>query len=158
MRNLLKTLFVLTIATVPVAGCGKVDHGLAALDNAINELKQTNKTFDDFKNILAGTKDKLDKGEYKSQIDDLIGRTSQVAQLGVQGSVDFTRTRLLEDLQNLKRSMLGQPLLERVPILSNPQSPKIDYRDTSRSTLTVVGWNLDIAQKAPEKFKANTGK
>jgi hypothetical protein len=135
------------------AGCGAVDHALRDVDHAINQLEQANQTFGDVKDILSDLKNKLNNGTYKNQVDDLMGRASQVAQLGVQGSVDFTRARILEDLQNLRRSILNQPPLARLPILANPQSVKIDKSDASRSTLTIVGWNLDVAQLDSEKYK-----
>jgi hypothetical protein len=133
--------------------CTGCSSALNAVDNAINELKQGNKTFEDMKNILGDTKDKIDKGLYKDQVDALLGRVSGVAQLGVQGTVDFTRTRAIEDLESIKRSILRQPPIDRVPILTNAESPKIDFSSVSRSTLTVIGWNLDVAQKNPDKYK-----
>ena len=141
------------IGLFTINGCSPVNRALDDVDNAINELHQANRTFEDLKRILEDAKGKLDDGEYKNQIDDSIGRTSQVAQLGIQGSVDFTRARLIEDLGNVRNAILGKPPAPRIPILSNPQSTKIDYRSTSRQALTIVGWNLDIAQKAPEKYK-----
>jgi hypothetical protein len=144
---------VLAALSAAAPGCSQADRAINSVNDAIAELQKGNKTFEDIKTILEGTKKNLDNGVYKDQVDELIGRTGQVAQLGVEGSVDFTRTRVIEDLENLKRSMLGQQPLPRVPVLANSQSPKIDFKNPARSTLTVVGWNLDVAQRGPEKYK-----
>jgi hypothetical protein len=146
------TIFVLILSiSVTLTSC--FESEVEKIDHAIAELQKANRTFEDIKNILDGLKKNLDNGVYKDQVDDLIGRTGQVAQLSAEGSVDFVRTRVIEDLQNLKAKVSGQPAPPRVPILSNAQSPKIDYTSISRSTLTIVGWNLDVAQADPGKYK-----
>ncbi len=123
------------------------------VQQAIDELNQGNKTFEDIKNILEGLKGKLDTGEYANQVKDIAGRVGNISQITGQSLVDFTRTRVIEDLQNLKRSILGQPLVPRVPVLANAQMPAVDFTSDSRSTITIGGWNLDMAQKDPKKYK-----
>lgn len=125
------TIIVLTITmSITLSSC---DTALEKIDHTIAELRKANRTFEDIKNILDGLKKNLDNGVYKDQVDDLIGRTGQVAQLSAEGSVDFVRTRVIEDLESLKAKISGQPAPRRAPILSNAQSPKIDYASTSRS-------------------------
>lgn len=147
----LLVLFSIIFLVITIS-CGSVDHALESVDSAIVELQKGNKTFADITKILEDTKHKLDKGEYKSQVDEMVNRVGQVGQKGGEAFVDFTRSRVIEDLQNLKRSIRGEHPLERLPVLSNSQSPKIDITSTSLSTLSIVGWNLDVAKDHPEKF------
>jgi hypothetical protein len=95
-------------------GCSHVRNIEEDIDGAIAALNCGVTSFEDITRILEGLKDKLDDGSYKDQVEGLIRTTGQVAQLNVQGSVDFIRTRIVEDLENLKRSVLGKPPLTRV--------------------------------------------
>lgn len=154
-----------------LSACRKVDRaidvaekGVDAIDKAVHSLERGIDTFDDGIDVLSGLKENLDNEVYKDQVQDLIVRTGevaktttrtagQVAENTLKASVDFTRERLIADLKNLKGKMLGQPMLPRVPVLSNAQSPKIDFKDSSRQTITIVGWNLDVAKKDPNKYR-----
>jgi hypothetical protein len=144
---------IVAVALVTASGCGGIDRAVNSIDSAIEELKKGTKTFAEIKDIVGGTKQNLDKGVYKDQVDDLLGRVSNVAEVGGQAFVDFTRERVIQDLTNLKLFIQGKQPVSRVPVLANAESPKIDFASSSRSTLTVVGWNLDVAQKKGDKYK-----
>src|SRR5690242_5400747 len=90
---------ILLTSFLPMTAC--FESEVEKIDKAIAELQKANRTFEDLKNILEGLKNNLDNGVYKDQVDDLIGRTGQVAQLSVEGSVDFVRARLIEDLDKM---------------------------------------------------------
>lgn len=125
----------------------------AQLDDANEQLTLANVTFGKMGLTLEDLKGKLDDGEYKNQVDDLIGRAAQMSQVSVQGSVDFTCDRLVNELNDLKQQIMGGAPVKRKPVLSNPQSPRIDFKSNSRSTLSIVGWNLEVAQSNPTKFR-----
>jgi hypothetical protein len=150
MRSLLLTL-VLVFAAALVPGCSQIDRLTKSVDSAIAQLERGVNNFQDIKAILEDTKEKLDKEKYKNQVDELAGRTSEVAQIGVEGTLDFTRQRVIDDLRNMKREILGQPLLPRLPVLTNCQSAKVDLTSPSRTSLTFVGWNLDVVQQIAMK-------
>lgn len=142
-------MFLLLIAGL-ASGCGGIEQ---KLDNTIGVLKQTNKTFEEMNKTLRSTAENLDKGKYRDQVNEIADRASKVAQLGVQSSFDFARNRVVEDLENLKRSVTGEPPLERIPKLTNAGLSDIDRTSTSRTSVTAVGWNLDVAQEHQEKYK-----
>jgi hypothetical protein len=144
-------------------GCGVLDVFKSSANRAIDSINaaiqvldkqagQANSTFGDIKDVLVGLKKNLDDETYKNQVDDLIGRTGQIATIAYSGSLDFTRTRVREDLVNLIATIKGEPPVARVPVLANSESPKIDFRSTGRQSLTIVGWNLDVAAKDPAKY------
>jgi hypothetical protein len=123
------------------------------IDDIVNELKQGNKSLADMTASLGRLQANLDNGYYKDQVGELIRQAGGVAQLSGQALIDFTRERLIDDLERLKRRAKGAPEPERVPNLANFESPKIDFKNPARSTLTFVGWNLDVARAHPERYK-----
>jgi hypothetical protein len=60
---------------------------------------------------------------------------------------------VIDDLNRMLAKVQGKPEPSRVPVLSTFQSPNIDFTKVDRTTLTIVGWNLDIAAKDAEKYK-----
>ncbi len=125
----------------------RVDHALNSVDDAIAQLSKGVQTFDDIKKILQSTQNNLDSGEYKRQIEDVVGTVGNVAQLRVQGTVDFTRQRVIDDLLNIKHAIKGEPPEARIPVLSAANAPTVDFVSPARSAITIVGWNLDVAAK-----------
>jgi hypothetical protein len=132
-----------------ISGCG-IEN---TLNDAINQIKKTNKTFEDMQKTLERTAKNLDAGTYREQVKEIADRSSQVAQLGIEGSFDFIRSRVIDDLENIKRSISGKPVLLRRPVLSNAGKSEIDRTSLSRTTVTIVGWNLDVAQKDSNKYR-----
>lgn len=145
--------FIWQIALLLLVGLASGCGAERTVNNAINEVKVANKNFADLNATLAKTAKNLDEGIYKEQVKEIADRASQVAQLGIEGSFDFTRSRVIDDLENLKRSLSGKPMLQRIPVLSNAGVSDIDRTSASRTSVTVVGWNLDVAQKDKQKYK-----
>ncbi len=148
--------FTCLMVLAAFVGCGDTANRAAtSLEGAVKELQKGAKTFDELKIILADLKTKLDNEVYKRQVEDLIHTSGQVAQLSFEGSADFVRQRVIEDLQALKAGITGQPMPARIPVLSNFQSPSIDFRNTARTTVLIVGWNLDVAAGDTTKYSVD---
>lgn len=123
------------------------------IDDTVNELKKGNKSLSDMTAMLGRLQGNLDDGYYKDQVGDLIHQAGGVAQISGQALIDFTRERLITDLGRLKRRALGQPEPEREPKLTSFETSKIDLRNQARSTVTLVGWNLDVTRAHPDRYK-----
>ena len=133
-------------------GCGELHRVEDDIDSAVSELSRGVDSFEQAVDVLEGLKGKLDKGDYKNQVENLIRTTGQVGQLSIEGSLDFTRTRIIEDLENMKRSIRGQEPLPRKPVLASTDNVRVDFDDEARSTVTIVGWNLDVAAKDHRQY------
>ena len=136
---------LVVLCTVGVQGCI-----LDQIDAAIEQLRAFNHTFEDIDRILRNLQMNLDAGVYRDQVNDIVGRAGQVATLGVIETVDFVRQRAVEDLQRIKAEIKHQPLPPRVPYLASVQVPYIDVAAPGRTTMSVVGWNLDVAHDDQE--------
>jgi hypothetical protein len=143
------------LAAGAFAGCG-AGRGLEAnIDRAIDDFGRGVDSFEQAVDVLEGLKENMDEGTYKNQVEGLIRTTGQVGQLTFEGSLDFTRTRIIEDLQNMKRRLRGQEPLPRKPVLASTDNVRIKADDPARSTVTIVGWNLDTAAADPEKYSVS---
>lgn len=145
------------LVSIGFAACSQVDRAVDTVQDGINKLNdqagKANVTARDIADVLKGVQEKLDNETYKNQVEELIRSSGGAMQIGGQGVVDFTRTRVKEDLSNLILTIRGKPLPPRVPVLANTDSVKVDYTNAGRSTVTIVGWNLDVAAALPEKYK-----
>lgn len=155
------SIFILStflFMTVPM-GCswlphpGKVTQAVDALDRAVKQLERGVTTFTEIQEILSDVNKNLNNEVYKRQVEEIIRMTGQVAQISGQAYLDFTRQRIAEDLINIRRVFTGEDPLPRSPVLSNAQSPLIDFRSQGRTALTIVGWNLDIAANDRNKYR-----
>ena len=72
---------------------------------------------------------------------------SEVAQLDIQGSVDFMRARVKEDIGNLIRRRQGKEPI-RTPVVARVSYPAIDFRNANRGDLRFLAWNLDAASQS----------
>jgi len=150
---------VFVVASMFLVGCDEykkakvavLDAGLM-VQQTIDELKKGNKTFSDIKTLLEGLKGNLDNGEYKSQVDSTIARAVQAFQVGGESYVDFLRNRVIEDLESLKATVTGKDPPPRIPILASTEIAAVDFESSSRKSVTVIGWNLDVAQKDQKKY------
>jgi hypothetical protein len=147
------TLWLLCIA---IGACFKdetVNATIGSLDDAVKALESGSKSFEELTNGLNDFKGKLDQGQYRDQVQELINTAGLAGQKLGMASFDFFRDRVVHDLRNIVRQIKGEPALEPAPFLSTAQSEAIDYRGASRSKLTIAGWNLHIAKKNPAKYR-----
>lgn len=129
------------------------------IDKALNELKKPAEDLSQITDVLTDLKKKLDNETYKNQVDTTIKNAVQAGQLGIQGSVDFTRARVREDLQSLK-ALIGGKEVNRIPVLGNSNVTTVSFEAAPRPTVVFIGWNLDVAQANPKEYKVtilNTG-
>ena len=133
-------------------GCRKVDDAIVRVDDAIGALNRGVDSFDDLNQILGGLKTNLDDGLYKGQVNDIIENAGGVAQTNAQGTIDFVRSRAVEDLLRLKSTLMGNEPPKRQPVLSTTQNREIRFNDPARTTITVIGWNLDVAEKERKNY------
>ena len=122
-----------------------VQDALRDVDRAIDAIESGVASFDDLVGELGILRDNLDDGVYKRQVSELIHDAGQVGELAGAHVIDFTRNRVKEDLENLKRAILGRPPLERRPVVTTPDRKEINFADGAAGALRVIGWNLDIA-------------
>jgi hypothetical protein len=149
------TVLAAFVAIGALTGCG-TGRGIGAnIDRAINDLSRGVDSFEQAVDVLEELKGDMDEGTYKNQVEGLIRTTGQVGQLTYEGSLDFTRTRLIEDLENMKRRLRGQQPLPRKPVLASSDNVRIKLDDPARSTVTIVGWNLDTAAADREKYSVS---
>jgi len=171
MQKLTTVSVSLVAAALSLTGCqllenlgNSVDDLVDNVDEAILQLERGIDTFDQGIEILDSLANNLDDGTYKDQVEELVVTTGNVAQTVARtagqsaentykASVDFTRDRLVDDLTNIKNQLLGRPPVDRAPVLSNAQSPYIDYQSANRTSVTIVGWNLDVAARDPGTYR-----
>lgn len=154
-RGLAGSLTALTalLVLLTLHGCGQTaSAGMSAIDHAITEAKKANITIDELKTLLADTKQKLDNGDYRSQLDITIRTASGAAQVAGQSITAFVRAQVLEDLESLKNRILGKPAPRRTPVLTNPSATSISFTDRPTKGITICGWNLDVAHGNPAEF------
>lgn len=149
-------LLAICLALGAFSGCGGTGRSIEEnIDVAIDDLSRGVDSFEDAVNVLEDLKGDMDDGTYKNQVEGLIRTTGQVSQLTYEGSLDFTRTRLIEDLQNMKRRLQGNEPLPRKPVLASTDNVRIKMDDPARSTVTIVGRNLDAAASNREKYSVS---
>ena len=137
-----------------ISGCGlfPFKSALNSVDDAIEQLKKGVKSFDQISKVLTDLNKNLDNGTYKGEVQELINNTGQIASISYQGALDFTATRIIEDLEDIKNKLQGKPSTKRKPSLTLPGAFNIDVASPARTTLTIVGWNLNVVSANPTDY------
>lgn len=145
IRRGLATSMIVTLSIL-LSGCD-------AIDRAIGQLQEFNHTLGEITDILNNLSRSLDRGVYRDQVQEVVGRAGQVVGLTQQAAIDFIRDRVIEDLARIKAARDHKPFPPPRPVLATIALPEIDYSNPeARTTLKIVGWNLNTAANDPRRY------
>ncbi len=142
-------LYCLSITCLISCGLGKTiedatTKAVNAIDEAISNLSFESQ---EWRTVLSDALDKIPdeiKEIIGNDMQNLVSESIAVAGVEVRCNVDFFRTRLRQDLENIKRKILKQPLVERDAEICQTVPNLIDMNlsPNDRNSITFTGYDL----------------
>lgn len=148
--RLFSTLIILLIFCIscdwdPLGVHDPINQVVAALDDAIGQLAKESA---DWRSVLEKTRDKLvgdAQSTIRNEITDLLTRTIAATGAELRCNVDFTRTRVRQDLERIKAKLLNKTISPKEPALCvvNPLGVDASLIPDRLKWLEFYGYDFD---------------